>query len=260
MSYLVLKNPHSVLAALEVRPADVFEIRVQHQGAGDTWRRVADRARGAGVTVREAVPAAARPHGRAGKDRRAGGAEAHVKERQGIELAPLFRSDASESGLWLALDQLQDPHNVGAVFRSGAFFGVRGIVMTRDRSAPLSAAVYDVASGGLEYVPFSLQTNLARAIETAKQAGFWVLGTSEHAEKDISQIDRDRRWLLVVGNEERGLRRLTLNCCDEVCRLTPRGPITSLNVSVAAAVMVAQLTGGGESCPMADQCCRPLQT
>jgi 23S rRNA (guanosine2251-2'-O)-methyltransferase len=145
--------------------------------------------------------------------------------------------------LWLALDQLQDPHNVGAVFRTAAFFGVRGIVVTRDRSAPLSAAVYDVGSGGLEYVPFSVQTNLARAIEAAKQSGVWVLGTSERAGKDVSQIDRDRRWLLVVGNEERGLRRLTLDHCDEVCRLTPRGPIGSLNVSVATGVLVAALTG-----------------
>jgi 23S rRNA (guanosine2251-2'-O)-methyltransferase len=243
MSHLVLKNPHSVLAALETRPADVFEVRVERSGAGDTWRRVADAARAAGVTVREALPPGDRPRRRADKDRRGGGAEALVKERQGIDLEPLFRSGPQESGLWLALDQLQDPHNVGAVFRTAAFFGVRGIVVTRDRSAPLSAAVYDVGSGGLEYVPFSVQTNLARAIEAAKQSGVWVLGTSERAGKDVSQIDRDRRWLLVVGNEERGLRRLTLDHCDEVCRLTPRGPIGSLNVSVATGVLVAALTG-----------------
>lgn len=242
MPHLVLKNPHSVLAALQTRPADVFEVRVERSGAGETWRQVADAARAAGVTVREALPQAERQRGRADKERRGGGAEALVKERQGIDLEALFHSDSHEAGLWLALDQLQDPHNVGAVFRTAAFFGVRGIVVTRDRSAPLSAAVYDVASGGMEYVPFSVQTNLARAIESAKQAGFWVLGTSEHAGNDVSTVDRDRRWLLVVGNEERGLRRLTLDLCDEVCRLTPRGPIGSLNVSVATGVLVAALT------------------
>jgi 23S rRNA (guanosine2251-2'-O)-methyltransferase len=243
MPHLVLRNPHSVLAALETRPTDVFEVRFERSGAGDAWRRVADLARAAGVTVREALPPAEKNRGRDNKDRRAGGAEALVKERQGIALEPLFRSAPHESGLWLALDQLQDPHNVGAVFRTAAFFGVRGIVVTRDRSAPLSAVVYDVASGGMEYVPFSLQTNLARAVEAAKSAGFWVLGATEHAVKDVSQIDRDRRWLLVVGNEERGLRRLTLDHCDEVCRLTPRGPIGSLNVSVATGVLAAALTG-----------------
>ncbi len=243
MSHLVLKNPHSILAALVTRPSDVFEVRVERSGAGDAWRRVADAARAAGVTLREALSPADRQRGRAGQERRGGGAEALVKERQGIELEPLFQSTAQGSGLWLALDQLQDPHNVGAVFRTAAFFGVRGIIVTRDRSAPLSAVVYDVASGGLEYVPFSLQTNLARAIESAKRAGFWVLGTSEHAGNDVLQMDRDRRWLLVVGNEERGLRRLTLDHCDEVCRITPHGPIRSLNVSVATGVLVAALTG-----------------
>jgi 23S rRNA (guanosine2251-2'-O)-methyltransferase len=248
MSHLVLKNPHSVLAALEVRPEDVFEVRVERSGAGEAWRRVADAARAAGVVVREALPAAQRSRGEPHRERRGGGSEGVVKERAGIDLDALFGGSRGERGVWLALDQLQDPHNVGAVFRTAAFFGVRGIVVTRDRSAPLSAAVYDVASGGMDYVPFSVQTNLARAVETAKQAGLWVLGTSEHAEKEVAQVDRDRRWLLVVGNEERGLRRLTLDHCDEVCRLMPQGPIASLNVSVATGVLVATLTtGAGQS-------------
>jgi 23S rRNA (guanosine2251-2'-O)-methyltransferase len=142
----------------------------------------------------------------------------------------------------VALDQLQDPHNVGAIFRTAAFYGVRGIVVTRDRSAPLSAAVYDVSSGGMEYVPCSVQTNLSRSLEAAKEAGLWVLGASERAGRDVSEIARDRSWLLVVGNEERGLRRLTLDTCDETCRLTPRGEITSLNVSVATGILVAALS------------------
>jgi 23S rRNA (guanosine2251-2'-O)-methyltransferase len=95
----------------------------------------------------------------------------------------------------------------------------------------------------MEHVPFSVHTNLSRALDQAKRAGLWVLGTSERADQDVSQIDRDRPWLLVVGNEERGLRRLTLDKSDAVCRLTPRGPITSLNVSVATGVLIAALTG-----------------
>jgi 23S rRNA (guanosine2251-2'-O)-methyltransferase len=157
-------------------------------------------------------------------------------------LDQLFAPGEGSRGLWLGLDQLQDPHNVGAVFRSAAFFGVRGIVMTRDRSAPLTATAYDVSSGGIEHVPFSIQTNLSRTVEIAKEAGLWVLGTSEHAERDIAEIDRDRRWLILVGNEERGLRRLSLDICDETCRITPHGPVGSLNVSVATAVTIATLS------------------
>jgi 23S rRNA (guanosine2251-2'-O)-methyltransferase len=244
MSHLLLKNPHSIIAALETRPQDVFEVRLERHGATEPWRRVAELAHAHGLAVRESPGprAASQRRETHGQSQRAGGSEATVRERQGVDLEPLF-AVGEGPGLWLGLDQLQDPHNVGAIFRTAAFFGVRGIVLTKDRSAPLTAAVYDVASGGMEHVPFSVQTNLSRAMDLAKQQGMWVLGASEHAETDVSAIDRDRRWLVLVGNEERGLRRLTLERCDELCRLTPRGPITSLNVSVATGVLIAALAG-----------------
>ena len=119
---------------------------------------------------------------------------------------------------------------------------MQGIVVTRDRSAPLNGTVYDVAAGGVEHVPFTLVPNLARAIAAAKEAGVWVLGTSEHATDDVSQVDRGRPWLLVVGNEEKGLRRLTTEHCDAVCRITPLGEVTSLNVSVATGILIATLS------------------
>jgi 23S rRNA (guanosine2251-2'-O)-methyltransferase len=146
--------------------------------------------------------------------------------------------------LFLALDCLHDPHNVGAIFRTAAFFGVAGIVVTRDRSAPLNATVYDVASGGLEFVPFSVQTNLRRALDAAKEHGVWVLGTSERAETDYTAVPLDRAWLLVVGNEESGMRRLTAEHCDMACRIPPQSTVTSLNVSVAAGILIARFAGG----------------
>jgi len=242
MPHLVLKNPHSVLAVFDTRPQDVFEVRVERGRLSEAWQQVADRARQTGVTVHEAAGSTGGMKNQGAGPQRGGGSEAVVRERQGIELDTLFAADGQTTGLWLGLDQLQDPHNVGAVFRTAAFFGVRGIILTRDRSAPLSSAVYDVASGGVEHVPFSVQTNLSRSVEIAKQAGLWILGTSEHAERDIAEMDRDRRWLVLVGNEEKGLRRLSLDICDETCRITPRGPVGSLNVSVATAVIVATLS------------------
>ena len=165
-----------------------------------------------------------------------------MRERQGILIEEVFANAGTEPGLWLALDCLQDPHNVGAIFRTASFFGVKGIVMTKDRSAPLTATVYDVAAGGLEYVPFGEPTNLARAMNIAKSAGVWLLGSSEHAEQDVRDVPRDRPWLLILGNEESGLRRLSFDKCDQICKLTPRGQVPSLNVSVAAGVLMAQLT------------------
>jgi len=243
MPHLVLKNPHSVLAVFDTRPMDVFEVRVERGRLSESWQQVADRARQAGVTVHEAAGGAGVKSRGGGGPQRGGGSEAVVRERHGIELDELFAVGGTEPGVWLGLDQLQDPQNVGAIFRTAAFFGVRGIVLTRDRSAPLSSAAYDVASGGLEHVPFSVQTNLSRAVELAKRAGLWVLGTSEHAGRDVAEVDRERRWLILAGNEERGLRRLSLDVCDETCRITPRGPIGSLNVSVATAVVIAALRG-----------------
>ena len=107
-------------------------------------------------------------------------------------------------------------------FRAAAFFGAQGILLTQERSAPLSAVVYDVASGGLEYVPFTLQINLQRAFEIAKDAGLWILGTSEHAKDGVDSIERDRPWLLVLGNEEKGMRRLTEESCDVLCKIPCR--------------------------------------
>lgn len=226
---IYLKNPHSVLAVLKKRPKDVFEIRLPAKPGG-AWGVVRERAERVGVRV------FAGGHGRS----RGGDAEAAVKEHPGCDLAALF---ADGAGLFLVLDTVQDPQNLGAIFRSAAFFGVRGVLLSRDRSASMTGAVYDVASGGVEYVPFSVQTNLSRALDVAKDAGLWVLGTSEHAEKELSAFSADRSWLLVLGNEESGMRRLTRDKCDEVCRIAPRGAIGSLNVSAAAAICMYHFSG-----------------
>lgn len=243
---LSLRNPHSVLAALEVRPDDVLEVRLPPRQAAPSWLAIAEQARGRGIPIRtELQPAEGRRGERGPKSERLGLSSAVVRERPGVPLESLWPADAVQAGgLWLALDCLQDPHNVGAIFRTAAFFGVRGVVLTRDRSAPLTATVYDVASGGLEHVPFSQPGNLAQTLTHAKDAGLWILGSSEHAPKSVGDIPRDRAWLLVIGNEEQGLRRLTLDSCDEICGIPPRGPLTSLNASVAAGVLIASLTGG----------------
>ncbi len=252
-----------MLATFERRPEAVIDVRLPIGPASDAWRDVERLARELRVPVVRGATHNERT-GRRGHREAEGGrggiAEATIKEHPDVPLETLFGVDLTEGGqpdtspanggrrsghrLWLALDQIQDPHNVGAIFRTAAFFGIAGILLTRDRSAPLNGTVYDVASGAMEVVPFSHPGNLSRGIEIAKAAGLWVLGASEHAEQDVSDVDRDRSWLLVLGNEERGLRRLTLDNCDEICRLTARGEIGSLNVSVAAGILMALLSPG----------------
>jgi 23S rRNA (guanosine2251-2'-O)-methyltransferase len=238
---LVLRNPHSVLAALQTRPEDVFEIRLAPGSPSPKWSEVAELARQHEIPIRTNLAVEKRPAG-AAKSERVGAAVALVRERADGLVDELFAGDPAElQGLWLALEQLQDPHNVGAIFRTAAFFGVNGIVLTRDRSAPLSATVYDVASGGLEYVPFAIVPSLSRAITLAREAGVAVIGTSERAERNIDDVPVDRPRLLIFGNEEHGLRRVTTESCDELVSLPPLGPIQSLNVSVAAGVCMSKL-------------------
>jgi 23S rRNA (guanosine2251-2'-O)-methyltransferase len=253
---LKIHNPHSVLAALQTRPQDVFEI-VLPGGAntdGDAWGKVADLARAKRVQVHSSLRGGPSKGGGGSRrnpaegnnnDGRTSSAHASIREREGIPVEKLFE-DAKEradgKGLWLALDCLQDPHNVGAIFRVAGFFGVQGILMTAERSAPLTETVYDVSCGGVEYVPFTMQTNLQRAFEAAKDAGLWILGTSEHAKQNLSTIEKDRPWLMVLGNEEKGMRRLTEEACDLLCKVPPSGKVTSLNVSVAAGILVSALS------------------
>ncbi len=240
---LPLRNPHSVLAALEHRPHDVLEVRVPPQRPSDSWSRVVEVAKAHGVPVRTALGEERSAADRRGpKFERTSVACAEVRPRSELPLDDVL-TGANEQpfGLWLALDCLQDPHNVGAILRTAAFFGVRGVLLTKDRSAPLTGVVYDVASGGMETVRWCTVPNLAAAMKTAKDAGLWILGSSEHSERDVADVPRDRSWLLVIGNEEQGLRRLTLDRCDETCGIQPRGSVTSLNASVAAAVMISTL-------------------
>jgi len=245
VNVLHLKNPHSVLAALESRPQDVVEVRIPARTPSDAWRFVATRAAQHDIAIKSLLPSD-RPHGRRDeKSSREGGAEGLVKERPETPLEELFAGAKQAHGLWLALDSLQDPHNVGAIFRTAAFFGVRGIVLTKDRSAPTTATAYDVASGGLEHVPFHQSTNLNQALEVAKKTGLWTIGTAEEAAQDIREFSLDRSWLIVMGSEEQGLRRLVREHCDEVCRITGSGPLQSLNVSVATGVVLSILGRNG---------------
>ena len=207
----------------------------------------AARAEKISVVAQQIDSGARRSQKMQGKSERIGIATAVVCDHPGVASpGKLFNataeSDQDAAGLWLALDCLQDPHNVGTIFRTAAFFGVRGLLLTKDRSAPMTPTVYDVAAGGVESVPFCLVPNLARSLEVAKKAGLWLLGTSEHEGTSYTDILPDRPWLLVIGNEEKGLRHLTLNNCDVVCGIPSAGDVTSLNASVAAAILISRFS------------------
>lgn len=242
---LELKNPHSVLAVLQRRPRDVSEISILGQPGG-AWDDVVELARQNRIPVVAATPRSGNANRRDGKEERVGVAVALVKDPPETQLEKMFanakQADGKSGGVWLALDCLQDPHNVGAIFRTAGFFGVKGIIQMRDRAAPITGTVCDVAAGGVESVPFCSVINLKRAFELAKESGLWLLGTSEHGKETLQSYSADRSWMVVLGNEERGIRQGTLENCDCICAIKPRGAVTSLNVSVAAGICISWLS------------------
>ena len=158
-------------------------------------------------------------------------------------LAPIDLTELPPRGLVVALDQITDPHNVGAILRTAAAFAVDALVATERHSPQLSGALAKSASGGLEYVPVCTVTNLARALAEIGDMGYMRVGLDAGAPASLDEVPLARPLAFVLGAEDRGLRRLTRENCDALARLDLPGAIKSLNVSNAAAIALALAYG-----------------
>lgn len=151
-------------------------------------------------------------------------------------IGELLDSLTGEPALILILDGVTDPHNLGACLRVADGAGAHAIIVPKDRSAQLNATVSKVASGAAETMPFVAVTNLARAMRELQDAGVWLIGTSDDAEKTLYDVDLTGPTAIVMGAEGEGMRRLTKETCDELVSIPMLGGVESLNVSVASGV------------------------
>ncbi len=148
--------------------------------------------------------------------------------------------DRSTDAIVVILDGVQDPQNFGSIVRSAAACGASAVMFAKDRAAPVSTAAVKAAAGAMEYMDLVQAVNLVRAIEALKDAGFWVAGLDADAPTLIWEADLKGKTALVIGSEGKGIRRLVSEHCDRRIRIPLKGPITSLNAGVSAAIALAE--------------------
>ncbi|HKE35133.1 MAG TPA: 23S rRNA (guanosine(2251)-2'-O)-methyltransferase RlmB [Candidatus Acidoferrum sp.] len=176
---------------------------------------------------------------------------ANSKDHQGVVAVAAARAAATledvlasanacgaPKGLIVLLDGVEDPHNLGAIVRTALAAGAHGVVIPERRAAGLTDTVARASAGALAHLAVAKVTNLARAMEQLKEAGYWLVGLDEHADKAYTEVDYTSPVGIVLGSEGEGLHELTRKRCDFVVSLPTSGPVKSLNVSVAAGVVL----------------------
>ncbi len=156
-------------------------------------------------------------------------------------LTALLQAETERPKLFLVLDGIQDPHNLGACLRTADAAGVAAVIAPKDKAAGLTGTVCKVASGAAETVAFITVTNLARSLRHLQEANVWLIGTDDAADKEIFDTNLSGDVAIVMGAEGKGLRQNTRKHCDELVRLPMLGSVASLNVSVATGVCLYEV-------------------
>lgn len=232
-----LTGIHAVREALEAgRPLDRIVVAKGRQDA--RIEEIVQLARRNGVSLRF-------------EDRNHLDRLANTKDHQGVVAVTASRPASTledilaeanrapdQKGLIVLLDGVEDPHNLGAIIRTALAAGAHGVIIPERRAAGLTDTVARSSAGALAHLPVAKVTNLSRAMEELKEAGYWLVGFDEQAEKTYTEVDYTSPTGIVLGSEGQGLHELTRKRCDFVVSLPTSGPVKSLNVSVAAGVVL----------------------
>jgi 23S rRNA (guanosine2251-2'-O)-methyltransferase len=153
----------------------------------------------------------------------------------------LTETALEQKGVLVLLDQINDPHNAGAVIRTAEALGCCGVVMPETNSVGITSSVVKVAAGATAHIPVKIITNAAAFITEAKNAGLWIIGTSDHGNATPEGISKYRPALIIIGSEGKGMRRLVSDMCDVIVSIPMRGQVSSLNASVAAGIIIHEI-------------------
>ncbi|WP_238901284.1 MULTISPECIES: 23S rRNA (guanosine(2251)-2'-O)-methyltransferase RlmB [unclassified Clostridium] len=149
-----------------------------------------------------------------------------------------------EAPFIVILDEIEDPHNLGSIVRTAELFGVHGIILPKRRSASVSTTVYKSSVGAIEHVKIAKVTNLNSTIEELKEKGIWIYGADIRAEEYSYQVDFGGPCAVIIGNEGRGISKLTVEKCDKLIKIPMVGKINSLNASVAGGIIMYEVLKG----------------
>jgi len=152
-----------------------------------------------------------------------------------------FSLKSQGHSLLIAADHITDEGNLGALIRTAAFFGVHGLIIPKDRSASVTSRVLKRSSGAFLHLPIAQVVNMGRALDILEKKGFWIIGASGDGVESIYQFDWKRSLVLVLGNEQKGLSRAARKRCQQVVRIPSPGQVESLNVGVAAGVILSEI-------------------
>ena len=171
------------------------------------------------------------------------GVLAYIAAYQYAEMDDLFAAaeKKNEPPFFLLLDEVEDPHNLGSIMRTADAVGAHGIIIPKRRAVGLTATVAKASTGAIEHIPVVRVTNMARTIDELKERGIWIAGTDASGKQDYRQFDGTLPLGLVIGSEGKGMGRLVRDKCDFLINLPMAGKVTSLNASVAAAILMYEV-------------------
>jgi 23S rRNA (guanosine2251-2'-O)-methyltransferase len=231
---------HAVQAALEYSPQKIQRAWIDEQRMDARLKPIIEELAVLGISIEKID--------RKKLDRLADG-----KNHQGIVIAvqlPAMRNEdqlkadveaLTATPFYLILDQVQDPHNLGACLRTADAVGLHGVIITKDNATGITPTVCKVASGAAETVPVYQVTNLARVLRWLKDQNIWIMGTTGEAKQTLYELDLDMPLAIVMGAEGDGIRHLTSQLCDFLVKIPMKGQVESLNVSVAAGVLLYEV-------------------